>query len=187
MPKRVISPVTLQRQAKARLSLKQQRFVKEYAHLGNGTEAARRAGYSQSSNEVTRQQAAENLAKPHVASAINAEIARISADVSKERVQRRLDAISHSAEAAGQFGPAVRAEELLGKSLGMWIDQSLHLTGVLNDAHVTALLALARRRQAEPVDLEDHTPHKALPTGDGAEASDADGIDADATHRHYSD
>jgi hypothetical protein len=49
----------------------------------------------------------------------------------------------------------VRAEELLGKSIGMWIDRSLQLTGALSDSHVSALLELARRRQQEPIDLED--------------------------------
>ena len=47
------------------------------------------------------------------------------------------------------------AEDLLGKSIGMWIDRSLQLSGQLNDSHVTALLELARKRQAEPVDLAD--------------------------------
>ena len=42
-----------------------------------------------------------------------------------------------------------------GKSIGMWIDRSLQLTGQLNDSHVTALLELARKRQAEPIDLAD--------------------------------
>ena len=37
----------------------------------------------------------------------------------------------------------------------MWIDRSLQLTGQLNDSHVTALLDLARKRQAEPIDLAD--------------------------------
>ena len=56
---------------------------------------------------------------------------------------------------AGQLGPAIRAEELLGKSVGMWIDRSLQLSGKLNDSHITALLELARKRRAEPVDLAD--------------------------------
>ena len=71
------------------------------------------------------------------------------------RVQRRLHDISHAAQEAGQFGPAVRAEELLGRVIGMWIDRSLQLSGQLNDSHVTALLELARKRQAEPIDLAD--------------------------------
>jgi hypothetical protein len=68
---------------------------------------------------------------------------------------RRLDEIGRAAQEAGHYGPAVRAEELLGKSIGMWIDQRLQLSGQLNDSHVQALLELARQRQAEPVELED--------------------------------
>jgi hypothetical protein len=49
----------------------------------------------------------------------------------------------------------VRAEELLGKSIGMFIDRTLQLSGALNDSHVSALLELARKRQAEPIDLAD--------------------------------
>jgi hypothetical protein len=154
-PKRVVSIETRQRQSRAQLSLKQMRFVKEYAHLGNGTEAARRAGYSTRGNGVERQQAAENLAKPHIVAAVNAELAKIALDVTPTRVKRRLDEISHAAQAEGQFGPAVRAEELLGKSIGMWIDQTLQLTGALSDTHIAALIEIARKRQAEPVDLGD--------------------------------
>ena len=77
------------------------------------------------------------------------------AEVTPQRVQRRLDELGRAAQEAGQFGPAVRAEELLGKSIGMWIDQSLQLTGQLNDSHIQALIELARRRQAEPIDLAD--------------------------------
>ena len=148
-----VSLETRQRQSRAQLSLKQQRFVMEYAHLGNATEAARRAGYKQTSS--ISQIAHENLRKPLVASAISAEIRRIDAEVTPQRVQRRLDEIGRAAQEAGQFGPAVRAEELLGKSIGMWIDQSLQLSGVLNDSHVAALLDVARKRQAEPLDLAD--------------------------------
>jgi hypothetical protein len=70
-------------------------------------------------------------------------------------VKRRLDEISHASQEAGQFGPAVRAEELLGRSIGMWIDRSLQLAGQLNDSHISALLELARKRQAEPIELAD--------------------------------
>lgn len=138
-----------------RLSQKQIRFVREYAIHGNGAEAVRKAGYSTRSKDVVKQQGSENLAKPY----IKAEIERIARDIAPEitpkRVQRRLDEISHASQAAGQFGPAVRSEELLGKSIGMWVDQSLQLTGVLNDSHVAALIEIARRRQAEPIDLAD--------------------------------
>ena len=74
---------------------------------------------------------------------------------SRSGVQRRLDEIGRAAQDAGQFGPAVRAEELLGKSIGMWIDRTLQLSGQLNSEHIQALIELARKRQAEPVDLAD--------------------------------
>jgi hypothetical protein len=154
-----VSQEARQRMSRARrsrhLTIKQERFIKAYAHLGNGTEAARQAGYSASSDNVLYQQAHQNLRKPRVQAALKRELARIELQISPMRVQRRLDEISHASQEAGQFGPAVRAEELLGKSIGMWIDRSLQLSGQLNDSHVTALLELARKRQAEPVDLSD--------------------------------
>ena len=135
------------------LTIRQERFVKAYARLGNGSEAARRAGYKPGPR--VGQIAVENLQKPAVVSALKRELGRIELKISPERVQRRLDEISHEAQAAAQFGPAIRAEELLGRSLGMFIDRSLQLSGQLNDSHVAALLALARKRQAEPLDLAD--------------------------------
>jgi phage terminase small subunit len=140
-----------------RLTQKQIRFVREYAVHGNGTEAARRAGYDQSDSALGVQ-AYDNLRKPNVQAALAQEVAKIAPEITPKRVQRRLAELSEVAQAAGQFGPAVRSEELLGKSIGMWVDQSLHLTGVLNDSHVQALLEIARQRQAEPIDLVDDVP-----------------------------
>jgi hypothetical protein len=153
----VAKPVSLetrQRQSRAQLTRKQLKFVAEYAHLRNGTEAARRAGYNGSDN-VLGVQAHHNLRHPKIASAIKQELAKIDVDVTPVRVQRRLHDISLAAQDAGQFGPAVRAEELLGKSLGMFLDRSLQLTGQLNDSHIQALLEIARKRRSEPVDLTD--------------------------------
>jgi hypothetical protein len=153
-PKKPVSLEARQRMSRAQLSIKQQKFIREYAATGNGTQSARAAGYKGTSN-VLGVTAHGNLRKPNVIAAVNAELLRLEADVSPTRVKRRLDEISHAAQADGQYGPAVRAEELLGKSIGMWIDQSLQLTGVMNDTHVAALLEIARRRQSEPVDLSD--------------------------------
>jgi hypothetical protein len=154
----------MSRQQRAGLSRKQQRFIDEYvASNGNGTDAARRAGYaskrkdrtSKQAQDVLAAQAYENLRKPRIIAGIREELARIDVDITPGRVQRRLHEISHEAQAAGQFGPAVRSEELLGKSIGMWVDQSLQLSGVLNDSHVAALIEIARQRQAQPIDLKD--------------------------------
>ena len=105
-----VSLETRQRQSRAQLSLKQMRFVKEYAALGNGSEAARRAGYKPGPR--IGQIAVENLQKPAVVSALKRELARIELQVSPERVQRRLDEISH--ESPGRWpvracGPGRRA------------------------------------------------------------------------------
>jgi len=148
-----VSLLTRQRQSRAQLSRKQVKFVEQYAALGNASEAARRAGYKLGNS--IGQQGHENLKKPEIAAAIRRELAKSDVDVRPVRVQRRLHEISYAAQEAGQFGPAVRAEELLGRSVGMFIDRSLQLSGQLNDSHVAALLELARKRQAEPVDLAD--------------------------------
>ena len=111
-PKRHVSQEARQNMARARLSLKQERFVREYAASGNASSAARKAGYKLS--KATHTTGWENLQKPAVKSAIAREIARIELEITPKRVQRRLDEISHEAQSAGQFGPAVRAEELLG-------------------------------------------------------------------------
>ena len=163
-PKRTVSPETRQRMARAHLSIKQTRFIKEYVASGNGAAAARKAGYSPSSANVT---AAQNLAKPSIKSALAREMARAAFKITPLRVQQRLDEISHEAQASGQFGPAVRAEELLGRSVGMFIDRSLQLTGQLNDSHITALLELAKRRREEPIDLADEPRHDERRDGDG--------------------
>jgi hypothetical protein len=150
--RRPVSLESRQRMSRAKLSIKQQRFVQEYAHLGNAAEAARKAGYKP---KAAKEVGYENLTKPHVRAAVDREMARIGAEITPDRVQRRLDEISHEAQASGQFGSAVRAEELLGRSVGMFIDRTLQLTGQLNDSHISALLEIAKRRQQEPIDLAD--------------------------------
>jgi hypothetical protein len=135
------------------LTIRQERFIKAYALTGNGSASARAAGYKPGPR--VGQIAVENLQKPAVVSALKRELARIELKISPERVQRRLDEISHASQDAGQFGPAVRAEELLGRSIGLWFDRSLQLTGQLNDSHIAALIEIAKRRQQEPIDLAD--------------------------------
>jgi hypothetical protein len=138
--------------AKAQLNARQRKFVEEYAHNTNAAEAARKAGYKP---KAAKEMGYENLTKPHIKAAAEAQIAALAVKITPDRVQRRLDEISHEAQQSGQFGPAVRAEELLGKSIGMWIDQSIQLSGTLQGSHVAALLEVAKRRQLEPIDLAD--------------------------------
>jgi hypothetical protein len=145
------------------LTLKQRRFAEAYAKTGNGTKAARLAGY-QADDETLSVIAYENLRKPHLAVAVERETARVQreTDFSTGRVRRRLDALSHAAEGAEQFGVAVRAEELLGKAAGMFVDQSLSITANLSGEHLQALVAVARQRQAQPLDLGNQAQRKRL-------------------------
>ena len=152
---RTVSQETRQRQSRAQINRRQAKFVQEYAHTGNATAAARAAGYTGNSNTLGVTASRDLLGNPKVKAELARVEAQIAVSITPDRVKRRLHEISHASEAAGQFGPAVRSEELLGKSIGMWVDQSLHLSGVLSDSHVAALLEIARRRQAEPVDLVD--------------------------------
>ena len=60
-----VSSLTRKRQSRANLTRKQLKFVAEYAHLENGTEAARRAGYNGSDNVLGVRTTLEGLAPDH--------------------------------------------------------------------------------------------------------------------------
>lgn len=153
-PQRTVSSETRQRQSRAQINRRQAKFVLEYAHTGNATASARAAGYKDGPGiRVTASR--DLLTNPRVKAELARVEAEIAVNVTPDRVKRRLHEISHEAQAAGQFGPAVRSEELLGKSIGMWIEQSIALSGTMNDTHIAALLEMARQRQAEPIDLVD--------------------------------
>src|SRR5262245_29447144 len=81
-----VSVESRQRMARAKLSIKQQRFVQEYAHLGNAAEAARKAGYKP---KAAKEMGYENLTKPHVKAAVSQELARIAMEFTADRVRRR--------------------------------------------------------------------------------------------------
>lgn len=54
---------------------------------------------------------------------------------------------------AGHYTAALRGQELLGKSLGLFTDKAAHLS-VKTDAsqaHLQALMAMAQKRAAEPL------------------------------------
>lgn len=130
------------RRALKDLTLKQATFATEYVRCkGNGTKAAKNAGYAESWAHVA---ASENLRKPKVLG----EIVTLTRkhEISAERVLTRLDNLSIKAEEANDFSTAVKAESLLGKSLGMWIDRSFNVNVNAGEAHLQALLDLARKR-----------------------------------------
>lgn len=111
--------------AVATLPARQERFCQEYLVDLNGTQAAVRAGYSAKS---ARAQAAQLLANLNVArrvQALQAEAAKRN-QVSIDEVVDKLRQAHSEAVGARQFGPAVRALELLGKTLGMFVERQHH-------------------------------------------------------------
>jgi hypothetical protein len=118
---------------------KQERFCREYIVDLNATGAARRAGYSGKTADV---QGPRLLGNVRVAARI-AELQAATAerlDVTADDVIRMLLDSYRDSKAANQHGPAVRAAELLGRRLGMFIDR--HMT---NPDHDTPDEALVRR------------------------------------------
>lgn len=120
------------------LTPKQQRFVEEYLVDLNATQAAIRAGYSaKTANRV----ASENLSKPDIAAAIQAQrvklaertmrtAADVMADIGRVRasaMQTIVDPQS-GAEVMISYKDAIKALELEGKHLGAFVDR-VELTG----------------------------------------------------------
>ncbi len=104
------------------LTAKQDRFCREYLVDLCATAAARRAGYSTRNADKI---GSELLGKTRVA----ARIAELQAEVSErneitvDRVVAMLMEDREDAKKAGQHGPAVRAVELLGKTVGAFVDR----------------------------------------------------------------
>jgi phage terminase small subunit len=118
------------------LTPKQAAFVREYVVDCNGAQAAIRAGYAASRARVT---AAELVAKRNVQDAIaKAQAEKTSAaGVTAEWIIERLKI---EALAAKEGAARVKALELLGKRLRLWVDRvahegeaTLHITTVVWD------------------------------------------------------
>lgn len=105
------------------LNPKQQRFVAEYLTDLNATQAAIRAGYSP---RTAKQIGHENLTKPDIASAIAEGQAKLSGalEITAETVLRNLEAARAKAMAEAQCGAAIRACELQGKHIGMFVERT---------------------------------------------------------------
>lgn len=108
-----------------KLTLKQELFVKEYLANGfNGRQAAITAGYSEDSANVI---ASENLSKPYIKSAIEAEILKIKVE-KKITAERILDEIGKIALEQKGIRPSdkLKALELLGRYRALFTDTMRH-------------------------------------------------------------
>lgn len=84
--------IALAEQQNVRLTTKQALFVDRYVLSLNGAKAAREAGYSE---KIARNQAAENMAKPHIRAAIEAKLRALKPDLhlTPEKLRARVSKI----------------------------------------------------------------------------------------------
>ena len=177
------------------LTLKQASFAAEYIrHHGNGTRAAIAAGYAPSSAHV---RASELVRHRKVRKHLD-KLTR-KHEITADRVLTRLDNLSAKAEESGNYPAAVRAEELIGKSLGMWVDRSVSVSLDLTGQHIEAIRALASRRiqknttpgdSARPVETSSpsysgnavlsHNMHSGSGKSDKSVIDQGDSLNADA-------
>src|SRR5262245_23928372 len=105
---------------------KHEAFAQHVAKGVSGTEAAKLAGYAEGSAHVT---ASRLLRKANILSRIEdvrkhiTEMATTSSGISKAWVISRLKENAEKGMAEGQRTPAIRALELIGKELGMFVDR----------------------------------------------------------------
>ncbi len=107
------------------LSQKQKRFGREYMVDFNVADAYVRAGYSKNG----AQSGGSRLLRDHRIQAYIAELeaeATERAGLTVDGVLKNLREDRDAARKAGQFGPAVRADELMGKYLAMFTDVNKH-------------------------------------------------------------
>ena len=109
------------------LSDKAQAFAREYPIDMNGTAAAIRAGYSPQS---ARKTACKLLKDPRIKALIDAAMGKAAAQagLTQQQVLEDIARIGKKAERAKRFDAALRACELQGKYLKMWVEKH-ELTG----------------------------------------------------------
>jgi phage terminase small subunit len=124
------------------LNPKQAAFVREYLKDFNATQAAIRAGYSQ---KTAKEQGSRLLlTNVHVKAAVKKgqEKAAEKAEITAEWVRDKLVDLHAAAMEEGDFAPANKALELLGRHIGMFKDK-LELSGSVDFA---SALEAARNR-----------------------------------------
>jgi phage terminase small subunit len=107
-----------------KLTEKQRVFCQEYVLNGsNGAAAARAAKYSERSVRI---QAVENLTKPNVVEYIAELRKKIEKDfaVTAKEVITDLRSARDDSKAEGDHSTRIRATELLGKTIGLFIDKN---------------------------------------------------------------
>ncbi len=165
------------------LTPRQDAWVHHYTSPGpglfNGTESASLAGYKGSRNTLAGI-GRENLRKPHLWRAVRARINEMysAANLTVDRVLNDIEMTRQMALREGKFSAALKASELHGKYLKMFIDRVEHVH-TLDDVSTEDLMALATRLagRIDGFDLN------GSPGGDAAgPGADADTPGARTTH-----
>ncbi len=133
------------------LTPRQQRFCQEYAIDLNATAAARRAGYSEKTVHVQGPRLLANVRVAGRIAELQDEVAERNA-LSVDGVVTNLAELRDKAVAAGQMGPAIRAQELIGRTIGAFVDRQLTGQDTLSREQIIEQLAAGdpkRRKLAE--------------------------------------
>ncbi len=131
-----------------KLTVKQDKFCRSYAKTGNGTLAAKDAGYSE---RTAYSIASENLRKPEIAAEVAKHRQRLAErlDVSRDKL---VNDAAHDAETAsiqGDWAGANNARTFIAKSLGYHVERSLSVNVDMTGEHLRALRALAGKQSSE--------------------------------------
>ena len=123
--------------------MRQRKFAKYYVKTGNGAKAARMAGYSP---KAAKETASENLTKPNLKAYVDSLAA--DADTVKQMTIEDIAAMTlNEAKSAKEAGARVRAQELLLKWKGAFVDKVEDVTKRENDVNAL-LLSLAKTSPA---------------------------------------
>ncbi len=133
------------------LNPRQQRFCECFVACGNATQAAKEAGYSDRTAYAQASRLLRNVKVDTRIRELQAAAAKRS-EITADRVLEMLMDSYHDAKAAKQHGPAVRAAELLGKYLAMFVDRQIIGEETLSREQIIEQLAEGdpeRRKMAE--------------------------------------
>lgn len=110
-----------------KLTIKQQRFIKEYIKTGNGTQSAIKAGYSEKTSGVM---ADENLKKPYIKERIEKVMSKEAEEIglNARKILSVLNRILDKDYDDKLLSHVLKAAELSGKHLKLWHDDKVDLT-----------------------------------------------------------
>src|SRR5262245_38104945 len=116
---------------RAKLTIKQDKFAREYVKDGNGTRAAKAAGYSAN---CPAEIAYENLNEHHIAAEVKRHRLRVAEKLDTSAEKLVQDSL-HDAETAsiqGDWSAATACRTFAAKTLGYHVDKSMRVNVDVN-------------------------------------------------------